>query len=407
MALSETMKALLKAAGKSDAEIAAIEKASSSSSTTTNKSSTKYAPYGQQTVYTPTKAKAFITDQFKALLNREPTAAEVSTWTKKLIAEQKKASSSAVTTYPIINGVRTAVSTTGLDEAQWLTDQINADPKLKTEVEAFKTQAPVVTQNLKDKAVYDKLISDAKGNLDKITAAKQNTTYGRTLAEYEAKIADQIRTAGATNDPGSAAEIAKYLVDRGLSLGSEAAKSYIDAQLKFGKNKVTVGGKTTDMYTGEAGKGVDALNKVALANGLTLDKVFDPASLNDVISAVNAGEDVNTYAKLIRDAAKVAWNVPDNVAKLMDQGVSLDSIYAPYKNAYASTLELSPNQVTLNDLAKMGVIGQPSAGSTAPQNIYDFTKQLRKDDRWQYTQQARQEVADATQKILQDFGFMG
>ena len=271
---------------------------------------------------------------------------------------------------------------------------------------AFKTQAPEVTKLQADKRIYDKLIAEAGPNLDKINAAKQNTTYGRKLAEYTAEINDQIRSAGATNDPGSAANIAKYILDRGLDLNSESAKSYIDGQLSFGKNKVTTGDKTTEMYTGAAGKGVDALNKVALANGLTLDKVFDAATLNDVISAVNAGEDIGTYTKIIRDAAKVAWNVSDNVAKLMDQGVSLDAIYGTYKNAYADTLELDPNSITLNDLAKAGVIGQ-SKDTTVPQNLYDFTKSLRKDDRWQYTKQAHDEVASATQKILQDFGFMG
>ena len=40
-------------------------------------------------------------------------------------------------------------------------------------------------------------------------------------------------------------------------------------------------------------------------------------------------------------------------------------------------------------------------------SLYDFAKQLRKDDRWQYTQQAKTEVADSAKQVLQDFGFMG
>ena len=189
--------------------------------------------------------------------------------------------------------------------------------------------------------------------------------------------------------------MAKYLLDRGLKLNSESAQSYLDSQLSFGKGKVTTGDKTTEMYTGKAGSNVEALNQVALANGLDLNKVFDAPTLNNVLSAVQAGENIDTYAKIIRDAAKVAWNVPDNVAKLMDQGISLDSIYSPYKNTLADTLELSRNDVTLNDLAKYGIVGQPSAGSQAPQNLYDFSKALRKDDRWQYTQQAHNEVGNA------------
>jgi hypothetical protein len=39
--------------------------------------------------------------------------------------------------------------------------------------------------------------------------------------------------------------------------------------------------------------------------------------------------------------------------------------------------------------------------------LFDFQKQLRKDARWQYTDQAREEVSSAALRVLQDFGFMG
>ena len=358
-------------------------------------------------ITSPEDAKAKIVASFKELLNREPTAAEVTAATKALNADENNKKNYQTQT-PILNkaGQITGYKTTGgTNIDQFLTDYVNK--QFAKEASAVKTQAPEVTTLAKDKATYDKLIAEAGGDLEKINAAKQNTTYGRNLSEISAEISMLARKAGAQNDPGSIANMAKYIVDRGLNINSESAQSYIDANLIFGKNKVTTGDKTTDMYTGAAGNSVEALNKVALANGLSLDKVFDENTLNDIISAVNAGDDISTYAKIIRDAAKVAWNVSDNVAKLMDQGVSLDAIYGTYKNAYADTLELDPNSITLNDLAKAGVIGQASKDSQAPQNLYDFTKSLRKDDRWQYTQQAHNEVANATQKILQDFGFMG
>ena len=407
MALSDAMKAILKAQGMTDAEIAAIEKSSGASQSAELDSPTKnkYQPYAQQVIYTPTKAKAFITDQFKALLDRAPTSAELKTWVNKLVKEQQKASSSSTTTYKMINGVRTAVTTTGLDEAQWLANQIAADKILGPELTKVGTQAKGLGDLAANKKIYDDLIKAAKGDTNKIKEINETTAYGRTLAEYTADIAAQVKEAGA--DPSKIQDIAKYILDRGLAINSESAKAYIDSQLKFGKSKKTIAGKTVEGFTGTAGSNVEALNKVALANGLTLDSVFDDVALNEILSAVNAGEDIDTYARMIRDAAKVAWNVPDNVAKLMDQGVSLDSIYGTYKRAYADTLELDPNTVTLKDLASMGVIGQPSKDSQAPQNLYDFQKALRKDDRWQYTQQANQEVASATQKILQDFGFMG
>jgi hypothetical protein len=40
-------------------------------------------------------------------------------------------------------------------------------------------------------------------------------------------------------------------------------------------------------------------------------------------------------------------------------------------------------------------------------NLFDFKKALRQDSRWQYTGQAKEEVADITLKVLKDFGFQG
>jgi hypothetical protein len=39
--------------------------------------------------------------------------------------------------------------------------------------------------------------------------------------------------------------------------------------------------------------------------------------------------------------------------------------------------------------------------------IYEFQRQLRKDARWQYTNQAKEEVSDVALKVLRDFGFQG
>jgi hypothetical protein len=94
--------------------------------------------------------------------------------------------------------------------------------------------------------------------------------------------------------------------------------------------------------------------------------------------------------------------MPEKVAKLIDQGVDLDTIYSPYKNLMANTLEINPETITLNDPTLRTAI---TAENEVP--LYQFERQLRQDNRWQYTNQARSEVADAAKKILQDFGFMG
>jgi len=351
-----------------------------------------YEPYAQQTVYTPTKAREFVIEQFKSLFDREPTEKELSTWSNKLIAEQKKASSSAVTNYKIINGVRTAVSTTGLDETQWLTEQLSKDEKLKAELGKIELTDANVLRREKDKAAFDKAIAAAAGDPTKIANIQSTTSYGKALDNVRRQVETLATTTGAAITPEEIDAISKEAVDQALDTNIYQLKAFIDSKLKFGADKE---GK----FKGTAGETVDTLAKVAAANGVDLQKAFG-AQLPDWLSAINKGESIETYKRIIRDVAKIG--MPEKVAKLIDQGVDLSAIYSPYKNIMASTLEINPETIDMNDPTLRSAI---TADAEIP--LYEFERQLRKDDRWQYTNQAKSEVADATKKILQDFGFMG
>ena len=92
--------------------------------------------------------------------------------------------------------------------------------------------------------------------------------------------------------------------------------------------------------------------------------------------------------------------MPDNVKKLLNEGIDLETVYAPYKNLMASTLELNPESIDLKDPTLRLAFG-PDKETT----IYDFEKALRKDYRWQYTDNAKRDVSNVALKVLQDFGF--
>jgi hypothetical protein len=143
----------------------------------------------------------------------------------------------------------------------------------------------------------------------------------------------------------------------------------------------------------------DELAKTARANGLNLDKDFGD-SVNNWVKRVENGEDIDIFKGLIRGTAKLG--MPQNVQKLIDDGLDLESVYAPYKRVMASNLELTPDSINLNDPLLRTAIGPDKEMS-----IYDFEKSIRQDNRWQYTNKAREEVADATLRVLRDFGLMG
>lgn len=142
------------------------------------------------------------------------------------------------------------------------------------------------------------------------------------------------------------------------------------------------------------------LAKTALANGLNLEKNFGADTVAGWIKRVENGEDIDIFKNLIRKTAAVG--LPDSLAKLVDSGVDLDAIYSPYRKTMASILELPENAISLDDPTLRGAIGPDK-----PMTLFDFQKQLRKDARWQYTNQAREEVSSAALKILRDFGFQG
>ena len=141
------------------------------------------------------------------------------------------------------------------------------------------------------------------------------------------------------------------------------------------------------------------LSKTAVANGFNLMADFGETA-DAWAKRVENGEDIDIFKNAIRQTAKLG--LPDKVGVLLDQGIDLDAVYAPYKRIMASTLEINPESIKLDDPVLRGAIGPDREMTT-----FDFKRALRKDARWQYTDQAREEVSSAALDILRDFGFMG
>lgn len=134
----------------------------------------------------------------------------------------------------------------------------------------------------------------------------------------------------------------------------------------------------------------------ARANGLNLAQ----DQINAFVKQVEDGKDLKIIENQIRSIA--ANGMPENVKKLLNEGIDLETIYAPYKSTMAATLELSPEAISLND-----PILRSALGPEKEMTMYDFQKALRKDPRWQYTNNAKEDVFQSVNRVLQDFGFQG
>lgn len=232
--------------------------------------------------------------------------------------------------------------------------------------------------------------------------------YGLWLSKKKGQLkADAQAIAGVAITDAQAEDIAKKIYLGFLDDDENAIRSFLVPLI--GKTTSIVGGKTITGYAGRALQDYQTLQAIAKANGMTLSQILPGISTTTtggdleeaVLEKIALGElDVNRISQDARMMAAIGQ--PEFVRNLLNQGYDLDQVYSPYKNTMAAVLELNPEQIDLNDPTLRSAI--TDKGET---NLYDFQRALRKDSRWQYTQNARQEVSDITLNVLRDFGFQG
>ena len=224
----------------------------------------------------------------------------------------------------------------------------------------------------------------------KIGELKTTSAYARGLAETKVAIEKAAGGLIGTLTPDQLESFAKRIYDS----ANETDDNIINKELSY-----LINYKPGTMLGGEAGVDLTELRKTAKANGFDLDKDFS-SSINTWLQRLAVGESVETFKNVIRSQAKLG--LPDKVASLLDQGMDLEGIYLPYKKLMSATLEVTPDSIQLNDPTLRSAIG-----ADKEMTLYDFQRALRKDARWQYTNNAREEVSNSALKVLQDFGFQG
>jgi hypothetical protein len=226
--------------------------------------------------------------------------------------------------------------------------------------------------------------------LSKIGQLKDTSAYARGLASAKAYIEATASGLTGTMDPVRLDAFVKRMYDSANDKDPNIINRELAALISY---------KPGTQLGGSIGGDLTALRATARSNGFDLDTSFG-SSINDWLQRLAKGESIETFKNTIRGAAKLG--LPDKVANLLDQGLDLKDIYAPYRNVMASVLEVAPDSIGLDDKTLRMAIGPEKEMS-----IYDFQRTLRKDARWQYTNNAREEASDSVLKVLRDFGFQG
>ena len=259
----------------------------------------------------------------------------------------------------------------------------------------YKTNSGPIRQRGFEKRQYDALVKKLKTDdpqyKAKIEELNRTSAYGRGLQDVVELLRENATKLGRQISDDDLRVIAAGIYDYANEDDAVKIRNAILGAGTFGAGKGIV--------SGAAGQNLTTLRAVARANGFDLDTVFKD-SVDTWLDKIAKGESIETFKNVIRNTAKAG--LPDRVASLLDQGVDLETIYSPYKRIMAATLELSPESITLNDpTLRMGI------GPDKEVSLYEYQRMLRKDPRWQYTNNAREDVANSVLTVARNFGFQG
>jgi hypothetical protein len=217
-----------------------------------------------------------------------------------------------------------------------------------------------------------------------------------TDAEFK-KIMTAVRRAEARNPSVSGGKGASQTSMSGLSAETRA-EIIREKTAGFIAKDVALAEEAT-IY-GEASKTMNDLRSWAQSNGVTLTDNSIRQYTQQVIKGDRTADDIKADLRRTYVAGSYpAWSDRINA------GEDIADIAEPYRRTMANLLEVQDQDITLTDntlrsaLQGVGADGKPSV---VP--IYEFEKQVRKDPRWQYTNNAQADYSRAAYDVLNMFG---
>jgi hypothetical protein len=152
---------------------------------------------------------------------------------------------------------------------------------------------------------------------------------------------------------------------------------------------------------GTAGQLQTGLKEWARRNGIGLSD----AMVNDYARRIQAGD--TTESDVLQDlrqtylaGAYPAW--ADRIAA----GQDIADIAAPYRQRVAQLLEINEDQIDLSDqLLQRGLQGVGPDGKPRVTPLYEFEQEIRKDPRWEFTDNAYDVYSRVGENLLRTFGF--
>jgi hypothetical protein len=280
---------------------------------------------------------------------------------------------------------------------------------LKQIVKERITDTTVMNRMIQGTDWYKKYTNDYRNYM--YVKETNPAVFAKNLAQQKQAVLKQAQTLGVEIDDATAEKWAdltlrgnsKVNKDGSITLYDEAwlAKK-MAAAIDFSKTK-TVGGVTVPDLFGSVADAAEQLYKTAREFGI--DTTMSNNSFQNWMKTTVGGlvsGDFNS-SDVEDDMREMAANNFPAFADQIRKGYTLREVAAPQINAIARELELDEGTFDLND----NLVQQVLNGQEKPMTAYEARKAARKDTRWKFTENAKNEYKNIGSKILADFGFGG
>lgn len=215
-------------------------------------------------------------------------------------------------------------------------------------------------------------------------------TFNKRVNEIQQQIADAAGSLGIDVDQEQLTEWATQALRFGWQ--QEKINNVLANQVKI-RGKHEVGGGLRDAQ--------NRLETFAWANGVHVNKGTMQGWLRNIVRGNGSVEEFERYIEKQAIAKFPNW------AKQLQAGMTMAEIAEPYRQTMAQLLEVNPADIGLFDSMLGRALSQKNdKGEYESMTLSDFEDQVRKDPRWQYTDNAHEEVAGITASLLQTFGMM-
>lgn len=250
--------------------------------------------------------------------------------------------------------------------------------------------------------------------VEKARLAQDPAIWQELVENQMAKIKEAFAAGGAEIDDATAKKYADQMLHGSGWNGSnfevfdaDWLQDVVAGAIDYTKTK-TVNGVVVSDLRGTAATQGTALNSLAYEYGMNTsmtDKGFQ-AWLQKNLKGVMSGD--VTEDEIRAELAQSAVSLFPGLSQQLGRGLTLRQAADPYLKNLADVLEMDAGSLDLNDDLVQRVLNSTNEkGEHRPLSIYDAKLMARKDERWQYTDKAKNEYTDMGSKILKDFGFLG